>query len=112
LIFVLTKENFSDCIFFAARRGGSGKALKVFSIEILSLVENLALHLHLTYKNTLGAFHNTEKLRNIIPPHFSSRCPSGESYEMEFPKGADTKPLRSFIPPWRALNQFEPKTEK
>jgi len=28
------------------------------------------------------------------------------------PKGADTKPPRGLIPPWRALNKSEVKTEK
>jgi hypothetical protein len=55
--------------------------------------------------NFLKAFHkknryefnpNKEEVIEIVPPYFSIRSLSGVSYEMEFPKDADTKPPRRY----------------
>ncbi len=58
-----------------------------------------------TFKNILRAFHKNyhykfnpdiQKVSDIVPLFSSIRCPSGESYEMELPKGADMKPPRDY----------------
>jgi hypothetical protein len=64
------------------------------------------LHFYLTSKNILRASQknkfrcefnpNPEKVADIIPIYFSTRCPSGEDYEKEFSEDADIKPSRDF----------------
>jgi len=70
-----------------------------FPLKLKVSIQSLALNLYLTCKNILRAFHKNkyhckfnpdkEKVADIVPLYFSTRCPSGESYEMEFAKGAD-----------------------
>jgi len=66
------------------------------------------LHLYLTSKNILTAFHKNkyhyglnpdlEKVAELFLDIFPSRSPFGESYEMEFAEDANTNaPGRFFI---------------
>jgi hypothetical protein len=44
-----------------------------------------------------------QKKRLISNIEWCKKCPSGERYEMEFPKGADMKPPREFFYPFGGL---------
>jgi len=77
-------------------------------------IENLVLYRYLTPKDILRAFHkknydyefnpDTEKVADIVPQYFFYKCPSGESYEMGFPKGADMMPPEGY---YALLEAFE-----